>query len=83
MSSWQSIDTAPKDRYIQITDGICIQDTVCWRDKRIGYYEYNYHHPQPAGWFSINGSRSRLDGKATLWAELLPLPSDRFNKIDI
>ena len=75
-NGWKDISTAPKDRYIEITDGICIQDTVHWQpespEKIDGWGTRRLS--QPAGWFAINGGRSRLDGKAQYWAELRPLP---------
>lgn len=76
MSDWQLIESAPKDRYIEITDGLCIQDIVSWHPRRAAYTDKHgtVYSARPSGWFSINLGRSRLDANAKFWAELRPLP---------
>jgi hypothetical protein len=74
--AWQPITDATgrvtgKVEYILITDGVCVPDLVCWHYERPeGFRNHVFYHKVPAGWFCVNGGRSRLDGKATLWAEL-------------
>lgn len=73
MSVWQPINTAPKDRYSLIGDKICLPDIVIWHRARPARkaLDGTCYMARPEGWFGVNGVRSRLDGKATMWA---PVP---------
>lgn len=75
---WQPIKTAPKSNqkqlhYVLITDGVCLPDIVIWHGKVNAHRDIygNQICARPAGWFCVNGGRSRLDGKATHW---MPIP---------
>ena len=81
MNEWKPIETAPKDNktklnYILIADSYCIPDIVIWRNKQKEYIDTvgTRHLYVPAGWFSVNGDRSRLDNIATHWMPLPPNP---------
>lgn len=74
---WKPIETAPKTTadevvYILIGDGVCLPDIVTWKPRRAEYINVfgMRHLARPAGWFSVNGSRSRLCGKATVWTHI-------------
>lgn len=65
---WHSIDTAPHDRYIIITDGICLPDIVGWKGK-VPVHDGTRYVERPAGWFCSNGGRSRFDTDVTMKAQ--------------
>ena len=75
--TWEPISTAPKNRYILITDGVCVPDIVWWHPKtpdRTDKYG-TFYFGQPAGWFSITLSRSRVT--PTHWMSLPKQPEEK------
>ena len=71
MMIWKPIETAlPVYKYILITDGIHTPDIVTWRDKVPEHtYLSTKYLARPAGWFSVNGGRSRVISPK-YWMEL-------------
>ena len=58
MTSWQPIETAPKDRCILIRlDKWYLPDLVRWRDD---VPAKDVHMARPAGWFRPFGGRSHI-----------------------
>lgn len=58
--TWHPIAEAPKDRYIVITDGVCLADVARWLNERPEQVLHgNRILARPEGWFNI--SRSRID----------------------
>lgn len=66
---WQPIETAPKDRYIIISDAVCLPDVAIWCPLRPAYTDKfgTQWAERPEGWFNV--SRSRI--APTMW---MPLP---------
>ena len=73
---WQPIEDAPRTgKYIIVGDGVCLPDIVVWhscRPERV--INGNIHLSVPEGWFTVNQSRSRLCGKATMWTPIPEYP---------
>ena len=77
---WQPIEAAPKttaDRviYILITDGVCLPDIVTWKPARPAHTpKFGTHYcERPEGWFSVDGTRSRVN--PTHWMALPEQPA--------
>jgi hypothetical protein len=74
-TKWLNIDSAPKNNsdklnYILIGDSVCLPDMVIWRNetpKRV--VNGNVCLPIPEGWFTVAGSRSRIN-RPTVWCEI-------------
>ena len=70
-----SIDSAPKNKPILISDGVSIPDVVQWHAEKPAHDNFLAVRE---GWFSINGGRSRFCtvvsssdwGAAKVWAEI-------------
>lgn len=76
MTDWQPIETAPKDdgcTYLLIAERWLVPDIARWEreiPERLIYG--NLWKARPAGWFSVNLSRSRLT--PTHWMPVQELP---------
>ena len=85
-AAWQPIESAPKDRYIMISDGTCWPpDVVTWRSEKREIKDVwgTSYHAVPAGWFLSVGSRSRFNPitpdhlmTAKIWCELPEPPKE-------
>ena len=77
MSDWMPIETAfPIYKYILISDGIRVPDIATWRDKVVEHIYCNtVYCARPAGWFSVNGGRSRVT-HPKYWMELPVCPKE-------
>jgi len=58
---WNKIEEKPipKNRYVLVSDGLCVPEIVRWQDKRIHPYN-NYNtkfYDIPAGWFKTDKTR--------------------------
>lgn len=77
-SGWQSVEIAPKDRWILICDDACWPpDLVRWQPEcKERWINGNRHLAVAEGWFGSPGGRSRFDVpdshvmKATRWHDL-------------
>jgi hypothetical protein len=76
-NGWMPISSAPKSKdtgrveYVLIADWLLVPDIALWQEIRPErVINGNRHLAVPAGWFSVNGGRSRLDGRATHWQRL-------------
>jgi hypothetical protein len=73
---WQPIETAPRHHvgrvnYIEITDGILIQDIVIWRNAEPPRRGLPFGRPE--GWFTVAEGRSRISNPKW-WRPVTPLP---------